>query len=225
MNYLALCQEVSRECGLSNAPTTVASQSGMLGKIVNWTNRAYEDIQRDSPHWKFRRTSKSFETIAGTDEYLSQASDVELIDPEKFSLYSSLSDEGLLWYREYNDFFPRYKLGTQNTSRPQDFTQGYDGTIILGPTPNDIYTATFHYMQKVVSLAENTDDPIIPEAHHKTIVWKACIYYANNQEAHDFLQVATQEYRTALSNLKRTYELTLSLKNVIKKIVTCNIHD
>ena len=81
MNYLQLAQRAAVECGVASntaiqtaLPTTVGA-TGSLGRIVNWINDAWTDIQMDSDEWDWMRSSSilgggiAFQTIAGQASY------------------------------------------------------------------------------------------------------------------------------------------------------------
>lgn len=186
----------------------------MLEKIVSWTNQAYRDIQRLKSDWDFRQTSKSFNTISGTDTYLAQVSDVAEIDLYKVSLYLTDSgDETVLKYLPFDDFYNTYKVRNQTDNRPVYFTIADDHSIVLGPQPDDIYNVTFYYTKIIESMSANADEPDFKEAYHEAIVWKACIYYATHEEAFDFLKMATSNYSEILKLLKRYHTSSLTLRS------------
>lgn len=81
MNYLQLCQRACIECGVASgqaiktALPTVVGASGSLGRVVNWVNDAWVDIQEAHDDWDFMRSSNllgagvAFQTIAGQASY------------------------------------------------------------------------------------------------------------------------------------------------------------
>jgi hypothetical protein len=81
MNFLQLCQRAAVECGVASGsaiktvlPTTVGA-TGALGRIVNWVNDAWTDVQMDNDEWEWMRASSllgsgvAFQTIAGKYSY------------------------------------------------------------------------------------------------------------------------------------------------------------
>lgn len=81
MNFLQLCQRAIIECGVASnqAATvvlpTVVGASGSVGRIVNWINDAWTDIQMDHDDWDWMRSSNilgqgvSFQTVWGRASY------------------------------------------------------------------------------------------------------------------------------------------------------------
>jgi hypothetical protein len=81
MNFLQLCQRAAVECGVASGsaikialPTTVGA-TGALGRIVNWVNDAWTDVQMDNDEWEWMRASSllgsgvAFTTVAGKYSY------------------------------------------------------------------------------------------------------------------------------------------------------------
>ncbi len=71
-SYLELCQAVARDSGTVSdltAPSTVASQTGRLLRIVNWTAEAYEHIQLERDDWRWLRKEFDGSTLATVRRY------------------------------------------------------------------------------------------------------------------------------------------------------------
>ncbi len=184
MNYLELCQRVRTECAIpGNGPVSVENQTGILLDVIRWVNLAYEDVQQDSADWFFRLGSKSFSSIANTNTYTSEMSDVLKIRPDTVSLYETVADEGRLTFLPYLDFKNTYLIGTEQTGKPIHYTVNRSNELMLGPTPDGVYTVRLGYTKTLDSLSVNEDIPILPVDYHAAIVWKACMYYAGYEEA------------------------------------------
>lgn len=83
MNFLQLCQRAAVECGAASnsaitqvmPTTTVAALPSNLGRIVNWVNDAWTDVQMDQDEWEWMRSSSllghgvAFQTVSGTYSY------------------------------------------------------------------------------------------------------------------------------------------------------------
>lgn len=79
MNFLALFQRLKTECGVSGStPTTVVSQTGEYGRLVNWVNTAWMDIQMMRRDWDWMRRTATFPTVTGQPIYT--ASQIGLTD-------------------------------------------------------------------------------------------------------------------------------------------------
>ena len=76
MNFLQLAQRTAVECGVASssdiqtALPTVVGATGSLGRIVNWINDAWTDIEMDRNDWDWMRSSAllgggvSFQTVS-----------------------------------------------------------------------------------------------------------------------------------------------------------------
>jgi hypothetical protein len=81
VNFLQLCQRACVECGVASsvaiqtALPTVVGASGSVGRVVNWVNDSFTDIQMDHDDWDWMRSSNilgagvSFQTVAGQASY------------------------------------------------------------------------------------------------------------------------------------------------------------
>ena len=69
MNYLALCDKLLKETGLSDqGVSSVIGQSGLNKKAVDWINRAWTEIQNLND-WNFLWKTSSFNTVNGQQNY------------------------------------------------------------------------------------------------------------------------------------------------------------
>lgn len=81
MNFLQLCQRAASECGVATGSAirtvlpTVEGATGSLGRIVDWVNDAWSDVQMAHDDWDWMRSSNllgsgvSFRTVAGQASY------------------------------------------------------------------------------------------------------------------------------------------------------------
>jgi hypothetical protein len=70
MNFLQLVQRTARECGVTGVgPTTVINQTGQAGRLVNWVNESWNDIQCAHQDWQWLRQTASFPSAAGQAIY------------------------------------------------------------------------------------------------------------------------------------------------------------
>jgi hypothetical protein len=77
--FLELCQDLAQEAGISDGtmPTSVTSQTGEMKRVVDWIARAYRWVQRKHSNWNFLRNDFSFNTVAGTSNYLYTSASAE----------------------------------------------------------------------------------------------------------------------------------------------------
>ena len=70
MNFLGIVTRLVQESGASGAgPTTTVNQVGEYGRMVNWVQDAWLDIQSEHQDWEFLRTTCSFPTVSGSPFY------------------------------------------------------------------------------------------------------------------------------------------------------------
>lgn len=68
--FIQLVQRFRTEAGASGSgPITVVGQTGELGRLVNWLNTAWLDIQMMRRDWEWMRKSCAFTTVAGQATY------------------------------------------------------------------------------------------------------------------------------------------------------------
>jgi hypothetical protein len=63
--------------------------------------------------------------------------------------------------------------------------------LVLGPVPNEEYTITGEYQKSPQILAQNDDEPEMPEEFHMLIVYEALLTYGFSQAAGDVLNLAS----------------------------------
>ncbi len=218
MNFLQLCQRTRQEAGISGTgPTTVASQTGELGKVVDWVLTAYEDIQDESKAWRFLRFDFSFPMIAASSTYLPSA--VALAEHAKWKSDSlrcyltatGVSDEQFLVECDWDTFRNDRLLGTIQAGRPSEFAIRPDESLVFWPTPDAIYTAVGEYWKRPQTMTVNADEPLFDRTFHMAIVWKAVMYYATDQGAAELYATSEREYKRVLRKLKRKYLPTFTL--------------
>ena len=205
MNFLALCQRLVSEAGISGSLTSVVSQTGENLRVVNWVNSAYEAIQNAQPSWKFMRHGFTVNTVINQDAYAYTAcTDTTLAsaivnfgrwDTDSFKIYlTSVSDEIEVPFLDYMSWRSRYRVASQTAGRPTDATTLPDDKIGLGPKPNAVFVFSGDYYRSAKTMSVNTDDPIIPSQYHMVIVWRALMLYAAFEEAGSLYQTAMVEY-------------------------------
>lgn len=75
MNKLQLCQRLQTDAGVSGTLTTTIGQTGSLGRLVNWIDDAWNNLQTERDDWEFLRSSYlegngfSFSTVSGQSVY------------------------------------------------------------------------------------------------------------------------------------------------------------
>jgi len=219
--FLAGVQKLAREAGAAGVPSTVVSQTGESKRLVDWYIDAYTEIQ-NRHKWKWMRYGFTVDTTSGDDSYaygdctdlgtsapITRFNDWRLnddYDPPKIYLTSAgVGGERWLIYTAWDDFKRVYKIGAQsaNTGAPAHITVDPQNNIMLGPSPNGIYTLTGDYYRSDQVLAADADVPEMPTQFHNLIVYKALEKYARYEEAQLLFNMASVEVKRLTRQLER----------------------
>lgn len=205
--YVQLCQRLRQEAGVAGTgPSTVASQTGMYQKLVNWVQRAWIDIQGSAPYWRFLRNQYTGTLTIGTRTY-NVVTDlllnyVDKWDPEGAWIYrtsdADISQIEWLTYPEFRRQFP----GGWGTGRPQIVAEWQGDNLVFDKIPDYAYTIRFDYWMTPEKLTNDSDVPAAPEHYHDIIVWRALMMYAASEGAPELLQYARAMYSPMLIQLK-----------------------
>lgn len=210
--FLELCQNTRSEGGMSGTgPTTVVNQTGEMGRVVTWVNRAYERIVSKYKTWNFMRPSFSFQTIEATAEYLPTAVDITdhgswKVDSLRCYLTEAgVSDEQWIIYREWDQFRDLYRFGgvTAIAGRPQWFSVAPDQSLVFHPVPDAEYTVVGERFRRPTKMTANNDVPVIPAEFHDIIMWRALMFYAAYEQDGALLLSSQDQYRSMLVELMR----------------------
>lgn len=207
MNFLDLVTAVYEEAGISGTPPAdVTSVSGEAKRIVRWVKEAYRQIQLQSLKWKWMRGTATVNTVAGDRDYavaeFSGATRHRAWITSSARIYKTSQDsETTLFYLSYEDWLAAYNIGSQVQGRPVHYTIGPNNVILLGPTPDDVYTVTIDFYKSVHELASNTDVPELPADYHYAIVYRTLMKYARFESAPEIYDDARDEYLAEMRRL------------------------
>lgn len=213
MDYLALTQRSVREAGISgDGPTTVVGQVSMLEKMVGWVDQAWQDIQIMRPNWLFMNGEFTKDTVVGQRDYTAAGwglNGVKLWDTGSFLIYEKAigeSDQSELGYYTYAAWRAKYRnrMGDRVDERPQVITiKPPSNSVRFEPRPDKIYTIDGEYKRSTQVFTANADVPTnLPDDFHIMIVWKALMYYADDQNAPDALDKAIAGFNPLLFRLE-----------------------
>ena len=214
MNFLEICQRTRQEAGKDKTlPTTVVSQTGDLGRLVDWSSDANKNICNASMTWRFLRTTFSFSTVSTIQEY--SPSDLSITDfatwitehrdeTGAIRIYSSVADESRLQYLPWDEFQEVYVFGTNRSQsqRPSVVSVKPDNSLILWPIPDAVYNINGERYKAAPTLDEDADEPEFPERFHMIVVWKAVIDYAGWTAADEKYAHAMNRYTAMLRKLQ-----------------------
>lgn len=220
MNYLQLVQRLWKEAGVSGTSpglTTVANQTGELGRLVTWTNEAWRDIQTAHDDWGWMRASASFTTVSGTAVYpLGSGPGTVGVTAATFGgrwlphtarnyvTATGLSSETHMdVIPRYDDWRDTYYFGAARftTSRPTVVAVAPDKSLCLGPVPGNGYTITLDYFTAPTDLSADADTPALPEKYHMAIVWRALMSYGAYEVAPEMYQKGEIEFKKMMDRM------------------------
>ena len=204
-----LRQEVS---GSGTGPSTTVGQTGELKRLIDWIVEADEEVQQEHDEWKFMVGSFTLNTVADDNSYaasdcITPVTDLRNWRLETFKIYllaSGTSNEGRLWWMDYQDWYERYNTGSQTNSRPQLFTVGNDMSIKLGATPDAVYRISGEYQKSVTSLSANADVPVYPAEFHMLPVYGAMMKHGLYVGAPEFYQKGEILYNKMMRRMERS---------------------
>ena len=218
--FLELCQDTEEECNVASALSTTASQTGLHKKFVRWVKDAWTEIQNKYPRWRWLQVPFTFDTVASDDTYTyGDVTDVNAAtviarfgcwladDPyDRYRIYltsSGISGQGYLSYMPWDLFRSLYKIGTQNTGFPAHITVDPLNNLVLGPSPNGIYTITGEFMRSAQILAANADVPELPTQFHALIRYRAKEKYGYFGSANEIVISAQREGNRLMRQLEQ----------------------
>lgn len=223
MNYLQLCQRLRQECiNVGTGPSTVTGQTGKLAKLVTWVADSWKEIQLRHHNWRWMRSTFTVNTVVATDSYAYTAcTDTrssaainrfgrwwadDCMDPFKCFLASEgIATQYRLIYTPWPNFKYLYRFGAQiaMTNRPIHVSVDEQDNIVLGPSPNGIFTVIGDYQRGAQILAADADTPDILVQYHDLIVYHAMQRYGADSVAAEVYQRAVKEGGKLMRALER----------------------
>lgn len=220
MNFLAMVRRLQLECGVSGNPLAgVSTASGELVKLVNWVSDAWLDIQSLEDEWQFMRAQFSFQTAAQKFKYTPAEAGISSFanwkrDSMRIYLTSSgVGGETHLPWIDYDTWRDSYQFGTRRTTYNRPIVHSIDPVknLVLGGTPDGVYTVNGEYFTQPVTLVADADIPAIDTQYHMAIVYWAMEHYGFNEVAEEKLSEAKRFGGPLLARLRTRYlpEITL----------------
>lgn len=210
---LQLCNALIKKVGISGGPlTTVVGQAGELGRVVNWIDDAFLNIQLVEQRWNWMRATLSFVTTAAQSTYT--ATQAGLTDFANWKIDSfrcyitsvGANSEQFLVPMKYDAWRDVYLFGSMRTSYglPTMISEGPDLTLNLGLIPDSVgYTVVGEYFKTPTSLVLDADTPALPAQYHQMIVYRAMMMYASYEAAPEVYQEGQTLYSAMLKRLLR----------------------
>ena len=199
MNYLALCDKLLKETGLSDqGVSSVVGQTGLNKKAVDWINRAWTEIQNLND-WNFLWQTGSFDTVIGQQNY-DPVTNLALSPTLNKWVNSSvrITESGLTGHLTYVPW-STWSRTSFTSAKPVGFTIRPDGALSFNTLPDAAYTIDFDYYRTPQQLSANTDELLLPEQYRDAVLYKAIIYVAAEQDAPELYQDAQAQLNIRLS--------------------------
>lgn len=215
--FLQLCRRVAQESGTvsGNAPASVVDQTGRLGKIVQWTAAAWEQVQNLHGQWLFMRAEipATAVTTPGAARYTPASWNITdlaewLVGRNRVTMYlvsAGVVDEQPIRFLDWDSWRTRYARGVQTPGRPQHYSISPAGEFCFGPVPDDAFRINGEYQRKATILAANDDTPACPSNFHDIIVWKGLVLLSDHDEVAPIVTArAIVKYAEYLTSLQRS---------------------
>lgn len=219
MTFLELCQMVARESGTvaGKNPASVEDQSGVLLKIVEWTQTAWNSIQTERNAWQWMIGELDGVALTpGTQRYtasslgLTRHSEWRWSNPDgstdiwwAYKDSEGVADEYRLELLPWFEFRRQYLRGEQQAQRPMHISESPAGEIVLGPAPDVTYRLSGEYLKSPQVLVGNDDEPEMPARFHRLIGWEALLLLAFHDEAEFHVAHARTQRDRLMCDLER----------------------
>jgi hypothetical protein len=187
---------------------TTIGQSGSLGRLINWVDDAWSNLQTEREDWEFMRSSNldsaesppgiSFATVAAQSVYpLGSGAGTVGVTAANFGKWAretfrcqvtatGINTEVPLDWVPYDIWRDVYMLGAMRNvqTRPVVIAIGPNKELCLGPPPDGTYTVTGDYYIAPTAMAQDTDVPTgLPARFHMLLVYDAMDMYASYESA------------------------------------------
>ena len=211
--FLQLCQRVVQEVAASGAgPSTVIGQTGEYRRIVDWVAEADQEIQREHDSWRFMVDDFAINTVVGVTGYAASQCTPPVVDLRKWKerrikcylLAAGVTDEQLIPYIDYDEWYRRFATGPQSNSRPMFWTYGNEMELLIGPPPADVYRVSGEYQKSCGLLINDADVPNYPPEFHMLPVYLAMVRYGYYTGAPEVIQNGQRLYSKMLAEMRRT---------------------
>lgn len=204
MDYLTLCQDAWRECGLSGeGPADVEKANSMHRRVCDWVNDAYLQICQTHRNWSFLLYQTSGDVLlTGKARYTSADLKLDNLNLlHHLRIKPATANSRSYTYLPYQNWVDDPHLYPRGVGKPNwvsfssHESEAYPGGRWLFDTqPDQDYTLLARFWRDPAPLKDNFDEPLIPKAYRKSIVWKAKEFYAMYDESQADLSDAQKNF-------------------------------
>lgn len=205
---IELVNHLERESGTiyqAQRLSTVASPTGRQEKMVEWIRESWRLIQTSRTDWPWRRREFQSTLVVGQKRYT--AANLGIADFSAWQKYTpsyvpftvwdpaiGQQDEKELWPVSYARWATSWDRATHDAARPAEYAVDDQRRLCIGPKPLYAYPIRGAYICKAQALVVDDDEPICPEDHHMTIVWRALMLMGAHDEALNVVAYAQSLY-------------------------------
>ena len=215
MDFIGLINRAKSECGIAGNPiTALTGNSNEMIRLAGWVSTAWQDVQTERQDWRFMRKPFTVNTVADVQSYSpasASISDYSKWKDDSFRIYRTAdgvdNEQFLTHWEDYSEFRDYYLFSSLRSQRstPTDIVIDPDDNLLLGFTPDDVYTVVGEYYRKPQELTLATDTPIIPSEFHMIIVYETMISYGYFNVASEQLSRGREKLAKLKSRLLQKY--------------------
>ena len=221
MNYLQLVQRLHRESGASgNGPTTIVDATKEHLQMFDWVADALRELEARPLDLRWMRRRATIATVAALTSYAPRAAIVDGgLGLTNFGRWRPESDEWVpkcqdpadasrTWDLEWmtlDQWRECYVHSTQAPGSPIAWSVDDDNSLLIGPTPDAVYSIRMEYLRKPQELADNDDEPEFDADLHLVLMWRALVEVGKADNAPDVLARAQTNYGRLEDNLLSRY--------------------
>ena len=203
MNFLPIAQRLRQEAGIGGTgPISVVSQTGEMGRVVDWTNDAWLTIQRKQ-HWDWLWEQATVTITAAT------SSTAGTIPANRYLRDKARIGTARLSFMLWDRFSITYP--TQAAGTPTVWTIRPDGAFVVNAAPPASTDIIVERYRLPTSMAADGDIPAMPERFHMAIVWRALMDASDYDEAGVSRATAAAKYAEVLGDALSEGRPVLSL--------------
>jgi len=201
MTFLDLCKATRRECGIQGEglPVSVVTQTGLIGRIVEWVRDADMHVQSAHPDWNFLWRIFTADTTEGSAD-ITKPDDYGMWDRTAFAVdRGTVNGRGLTLF-EHEDW--RKNNSIKQNSSPTSICILPNGNLKFMNPVNGTYEVYGEYWRSPLYLTDNAQVPLYPERFHRIIIAKAKMWFFEDIESTTQYQQAELEFKEVMSRLE-----------------------
>jgi hypothetical protein len=212
--YLQLCNTLITKAGISGSQLgTTLNQTGEMGRVVNWINEAWLEIQELSDTWDWLAKDFTFNTTTGQSAYtLAQIgiTDFASWNKQSFRVYFTsvgVRSEVFLEWLDWPQYRDTYLYGNLRltTGMPLHIARRpEDQSLNLGLSPDaNGYTIVGRYFSQPTTFTADSDTPSMPARFHNLIVYRAMQMYGKYEAASEVLQAGYDQFKPMMKRMQK----------------------